>query len=455
MTTPMIPTDDQILLSLLEIRKSTPGLGRAKILSRLKSENQWTLSDARLKKMIHILTAREDSLYRESRTQINELIFAALDPEHNGTGSSDSGEDASHAAGNLSPSSSLRKQPTDMQLLAALEEIREMEAENVPRAKILARVRTEHGWDLSDKRLKRWMKECYGHAEFLEPGPSLEPGLDLDDYGPEFDLDSENEFGSYQGSSDSDDRAGPGSVDEEDDSNSAEKSPMEAQDIYMTLVDSVLDMQGLSSLPESHRPRIPEYLDQEDKDESGLPLPDLPQDAFDAQMVYMTRDKDRGIILYGRGRFDYFFMPEPTMRTFFSDVLENFAPYHTFGPPKSPERKLKLAEKGWFMTLWELYEVGAQKAGISRADVGRQFEAEFGVNMHHYTPSRQQYADDQTKEILQTWEKERAMKWMAIKSTLMLQLGIDKQWDETRDGQFAIQRLRKIDRETGEEWNML
>lgn len=51
-TTQISPSDEEILTSLRAVRLSNPLLGRAKVLAQLKSENGWTLSEARLKKLM-------------------------------------------------------------------------------------------------------------------------------------------------------------------------------------------------------------------------------------------------------------------------------------------------------------------------------------------------------------------------------------------------------------------
>lgn len=46
------PSDVEVVAAVQALRLQTPDLGRAKVLSRLKEEKQWTLSDLRLKKLM-------------------------------------------------------------------------------------------------------------------------------------------------------------------------------------------------------------------------------------------------------------------------------------------------------------------------------------------------------------------------------------------------------------------
>ncbi|KAF2645918.1 hypothetical protein P280DRAFT_465655 [Massarina eburnea CBS 473.64] len=47
-----VPTNEQILNAVRIIQTSTPDLGRAKVLAQLKTENNWTLSDNRFRKLL-------------------------------------------------------------------------------------------------------------------------------------------------------------------------------------------------------------------------------------------------------------------------------------------------------------------------------------------------------------------------------------------------------------------
>ncbi|KAF2111381.1 hypothetical protein BDV96DRAFT_690299 [Lophiotrema nucula] len=47
-----VPSDEDILKAIRDIYASTPDLGRAKVLAKLKGDNTWQLSDNRLKKLL-------------------------------------------------------------------------------------------------------------------------------------------------------------------------------------------------------------------------------------------------------------------------------------------------------------------------------------------------------------------------------------------------------------------
>jgi hypothetical protein len=51
-TTIKAPSDEEIVTALQTLHLEHPGLGRAKVLAKLKEENRWTLSDLRLKKVM-------------------------------------------------------------------------------------------------------------------------------------------------------------------------------------------------------------------------------------------------------------------------------------------------------------------------------------------------------------------------------------------------------------------
>lgn len=51
----MVPTDEDIALSLARVRSLYPGLGALKVLASIKSEHpEWSLSEKRLKKIINL-----------------------------------------------------------------------------------------------------------------------------------------------------------------------------------------------------------------------------------------------------------------------------------------------------------------------------------------------------------------------------------------------------------------
>ena len=47
-----IPSDEEVIQAVKELRQTQPNLGRAKMLEHLKTARKWTISEARLKKLV-------------------------------------------------------------------------------------------------------------------------------------------------------------------------------------------------------------------------------------------------------------------------------------------------------------------------------------------------------------------------------------------------------------------
>ena len=60
---PSVPSDDEVVLATKELRQANPNLGRAKMLEELRSTRNWTLSEARFKR----LTPSANQLQNEER----------------------------------------------------------------------------------------------------------------------------------------------------------------------------------------------------------------------------------------------------------------------------------------------------------------------------------------------------------------------------------------------------
>jgi hypothetical protein len=58
-TSPVVPTDEQVKAAAQALRDRNPELGRAKILAQLREDNHWSLSEARLKKLVPAASVNE------------------------------------------------------------------------------------------------------------------------------------------------------------------------------------------------------------------------------------------------------------------------------------------------------------------------------------------------------------------------------------------------------------
>ncbi|KAK0433196.1 hypothetical protein EV421DRAFT_1910345 [Armillaria borealis] len=111
-----------------------------------------------------------------------------------------------------------------------------------------------------------------------------------------------------------------------------------------------------------------------------LPPPILPANPLAAQLQFYE-ESTRFFILYGRGEYDYAVTINSDvgiiLLTFQERLLGFLKGKRT---PLSVDQQRALNENGGVQTMFEYYEAAGKKAGIPASDVGRQFEAEYGIN---------------------------------------------------------------------------
>ncbi|KAK7443189.1 hypothetical protein VKT23_015787 [Stygiomarasmius scandens] len=415
-TTVSSPTDEDLARAIAAIRQESPTLGRPKLLARLKTENNWNLSDARLKRFLN----GQEAAQKYDAEKNNQNPHSALP----------------------STDTNIGVTPSPGKVLLAIERILLIDPK-LERSKIRAWLKAEYGWNISDKQIKAVMERR------SEPGSLLMV----------FALTSPDSSGEERN----------GTVFRND-------SCLSAMDMVMNLFDKVDSLQ--MTLPAAYKPRIPSMLETARDavanihDKSGRIAPLLPKGARNAQFGYLERKQRNMILIYGRGKWDYAVMPtNPEMRIYLpvrvpsvligSVVIHTFCDIPLFKVAHSelkanlPERiysldhKLVVASSEKILTLWEFYEAAAKKAGISRYDVGRQFEAEFEVNMHHYVPSREISSDIDSERQIRDWEEDRRRVWKEGKEPILRMLGVTD-WNEDVHGQFAV-TVTKVDKESGQE----
>ncbi|THV03891.1 hypothetical protein K435DRAFT_774744 [Dendrothele bispora CBS 962.96] len=417
---PSVPTDDQVFKALNEIREASHTLGRSKILSRLRSENNWTLSDARLKRFINYQEAARHIHSQEEEPTTTTAVTATAAPTPT-----------------PAPAPPQQYEPFDMELVAALECLR-MTDPGVSRPKVLARLQTEYRWNLSDKRLKKCMTTRYGDPSSLPAVSATKPQTK-----PELVfVDNSGRTRRLE--------------------NQVHLSPVSMLTKLFNSVDKLYE-----EFPKECRPRIPPAVDSssavpetaaqgidsadgnDHATDDSFPPPTLPADPYAAQMDYAQNSR-RTIILYGRGKWNYGVTPNVDMGLYIKITHDRIAKDLRENKPRTPEEKLKFACYPGIMTLWELYEVAARKAAISRVDIGKQFEAEFGVDMSLYLPDRQNSSKSDENLELRNWENRRREVWREGKLPILRVMNIERPWEDHVHGQFAL-IVTRLDKNTGEE----
>lgn len=79
---PMIPSDAEVVAATELVLAAYPELGRLKVLAQLKSENNWSLSDARLKKLLaaHRALPQEQAVASSSGGSSGSNVIREDDP---------------------------------------------------------------------------------------------------------------------------------------------------------------------------------------------------------------------------------------------------------------------------------------------------------------------------------------------------------------------------------------
>ncbi|KAF7331320.1 hypothetical protein MKEN_00009400 [Mycena kentingensis (nom. inval.)] len=122
----------------------------------------------------------------------------------------------------------------------------------------------------------------------------------------------------------------------------------------------------------------------------SLPPPSLPADALSAQQAYKAADR-RCFKLYGRAEHDFGVTPNSDMGVLIAMLHARLV---KAGRPQTKAEKAALAQSRPMLLLWAFYYAAASVAGIPKEDLGRQLEAEYGVNPLPYLASEKGAQDD-------------------------------------------------------------
>ncbi|KAK0483036.1 hypothetical protein EDD18DRAFT_1200689 [Armillaria luteobubalina] len=110
------------------------------------------------------------------------------------------------------------------------------------------------------------------------------------------------------------------------------------------------------------------------------PAPILPANPLAAQIRF-HKESTRFFILYGRGEYDYAVTPNSSIGIILSIFQKRVLGFlEGKRRPLSVDQQRALNENGGVQTMFEYYEAAGKMAGILASDVGRQFEAEYGLN---------------------------------------------------------------------------
>ncbi|KAK0189395.1 hypothetical protein F5146DRAFT_1050800, partial [Armillaria mellea] len=112
------------------------------------------------------------------------------------------------------------------------------------------------------------------------------------------------------------------------------------------------------------------------------PPPILPKGALGAQLRFQDNNSRHFFILYGRGEYDYAAGHNTQVSMLHMIIQKRILGLITGkSRPLSEEDQAMMNRWGGVQAFFEYYEAAGKKAGLPASDVGRQFEAEYGVNI--------------------------------------------------------------------------
>ncbi|KAF9023652.1 hypothetical protein BDZ89DRAFT_1069664 [Hymenopellis radicata] len=288
--------------------------------------------------------------------------------------------------------------PTDKQVLLALDQLKTLPG----RPKLLALLKSDNSWSLSDARLRKLINQREQEKKPRQRPPGILPYNDLHEI---------KDFAKR----------------------------------YHCL--------ACGSSPELHTNRKVQAVIVADRIKA-LPPPSLPNDALAAQLQFFE-DSTRVFILYGRGKFNYAATPNASVGIMLALCRNRMLEFLKIHPSPST-----LNKNPFVHTLFEYYEAAGIKAGLPAEDVGRQFEAEWGVNPLEFRTEEEKSL--QYRAFYNEWKEERH-KLATIRMNTSLFYSSSTQpetfkldengfvaYDVRVNGRFAL-IITKVDKRTGQE----
>ncbi|KAF2134011.1 hypothetical protein P153DRAFT_427887 [Dothidotthia symphoricarpi CBS 119687] len=170
-----------------------------------------------------------------------------------------------------------------------------------------------------------------------------------------------------------------------------------------------------------------------------LPPIQFPEDALAAQQRYKD-ESIRCFKLYGRGEYDYGVTPNADQSMLVGICHIRLCKLGAPGPYQNttPEAVAKSPE---MQTLWDYYWSAAQKVHLTKEDIGRQLEAEYGVNPGPYIPTLSKEELTRRKAIFKknSMDLKRAMlKSAEGRKVIPVDDDGEPLWDDAVNGQFVV-----------------
>ncbi|KXG46317.1 uncharacterized protein PGRI_051730 [Penicillium griseofulvum] len=182
--------------------------------------------------------------------------------------------------------------------------------------------------------------------------------------------------------------------------------------------------------------------------ESDLPPISYPQDALAVQQKYKD-ESIRCFKIYSRGPYDFGVSPNSDM-AIRVDIAHNRV--KNAGRPKTEGDRITMATSWPMRCLFDYNWAAAEIAGVSKEDIGRQLEAEYGVNPVPFLPPAPTLAEIMDRKIkfkIASMEKLRQMlKHPEIRKLIPVDARGEPIWDEAKHGEFCV-LVVKIDKGRG------
>ncbi|OAG09879.1 uncharacterized protein CC84DRAFT_1213256 [Paraphaeosphaeria sporulosa] len=187
-----------------------------------------------------------------------------------------------------------------------------------------------------------------------------------------------------------------------------------------------------------------------DATKDALPPIPLPKDAHAALVRYMETSR-RCFRIYGRGEYDYGVSPNMDQQLLIGICHDRLLKLGAPGP-WDEKTKILIAGSSEMYTIWNYWWAAGRKVCLTEEDIGRQLEAEYGVDPRPWLPvlSKAQLLQRKAMFKAKSLELKRAM----LKSDPEAQkvIPVDSKgepvWDEKIHGEYVVQVV-KVSKEDG------
>lgn len=163
----------------------------------------------------------------------------------------------------------------------------------------------------------------------------------------------------------------------------------------------------------------------------------IPENALAAQTKYRSESR-RIFKIYGYGEYNFGVLLHPDMAILFDRSYKKIQKATRL---VTEQDRSFLAKKPYLQTIWDFYVAAANKAGVTKAEIGTQFEIEYGVPWKLMPMAKSEWTGPEAAASRAKY-KEESLKAMRQEPQGTSQMMVDESgeiiWNEKMHGQFAM-----------------